>query len=75
MHSTEKAKSMLYSEVSGSDQGRTAAFLARYCQKVERCAELTVQAIMDWQAFDEAARPDEKRGRIIPRRAPTRRHH
>lgn len=57
---------MIYSEVTGSDQDRTAALLARYGQQVERCTELTVQAMMDWQAFDEAARQDEKRGRITP---------
>jgi hypothetical protein len=74
MHSAKEAKSMIYSEVTGSDQDRTAALLARYGQQVERCAELTVQAMMDWQAFDEAARQDEKRGRITPHRPPTPRH-
>lgn len=32
MHSAEEAKSMVYLEVTGSDQDRTAAFLVRYGQ-------------------------------------------
>ncbi|ANB71931.1 hypothetical protein AYM40_05745 [Paraburkholderia phytofirmans OLGA172] len=64
MPSAEEAKRIIHSEITGSAQEATAAFLARYGQQAERFAELMAQAMMDWQAFDEEAKNNEKRGRV-----------